>query len=322
MFSAGIDGCSRTRGTYLISGSSRSLLPVSIESMMIVSSSCFSIALTASVLSAPKTVPLSEKSISSIVILLASIFEMSKMSSMIVSSELARLCTIESISRCLPSIPTSLATRVTSLAKTCNESTILLIVLFSCKISPWASTLIFCDRSPWATAVVTVAIDLTWFVKLLAITLTFSVTSFHAPSTSVTLAWPPRIPFVPTSVASVLTSSTKVRNRSTILLIVILSSNISPLQSAVTLVERSPLATAVVTFAMFLTCVVKLSAMALTLSVSSNQIPETFSIWACPPRRPSTPVSLATRVTSKANLRSWSTILFTVFCSCKISPWA
>ena len=83
---------------------------------------------------------------------------------------------------------------------------------------------------------------------------------------------------------------------------VFFNSNISPLQSAVTLVDKSPLATAVVTLAMLRTCVVKLSAMALTLSVNSSQIPETFWICACPPSLPSTPVSLATRVTSKANV--------------------
>ncbi len=54
-----------------------------------------------------------------------------------------------------PSVPTSLATRVTSAANELSVSTIVLIVFFSSKISPFASTVIFCERSPFATAVVT-----------------------------------------------------------------------------------------------------------------------------------------------------------------------
>jgi len=54
-----------------------------------------------------------------------------------------------------PSVPTSRATRVTSSAKLDSWSTIVLIVFFSCRISPRASTVIFCVRSPFATAVAT-----------------------------------------------------------------------------------------------------------------------------------------------------------------------
>ena len=48
-----------------------------------------------------------------------------------------------------------LATRVTSAAKVCRRSTMALMVFLSSRISPLASTVIFCDRSPLATAVVT-----------------------------------------------------------------------------------------------------------------------------------------------------------------------
>ncbi len=48
--------------------------------------------------------------------------------------------------------------------------------------------------------------------------------------------------------------------------------------------------------------------MALTLSVSSFQAPDTPATSACPPRRPSMPTSRATRVTSDANLESCPTM--------------
>ncbi len=48
----------------------------------------------------------------------------------------------------LPSVPTSRATRVTSPAKALSWSTIVLIVSFSCRISPDTFTVIFFDRSP------------------------------------------------------------------------------------------------------------------------------------------------------------------------------
>ncbi len=57
----------------------------------------------------------------------------------------------------LPSVPTSRATRVTSSANDDSWSTIVLIVFFSSRISPRASTVICWLRSPLATAVVTCA---------------------------------------------------------------------------------------------------------------------------------------------------------------------
>ena len=62
-------------------------------------------------------------------------------------------------------MPTSFATRVTSAANELSVSTIVLMVFFSSRISPFASTVIFCDRSPFATAVVTLAMLRTWVVR-------------------------------------------------------------------------------------------------------------------------------------------------------------
>ena len=99
-----------------------------------------------------------------------------------------------------------------------------------------------------------------------------------------------------------------------------LSSRISPFTSTVILRERSPRATAVVTVAILRTCAVRFVAIAFTESVRSFHVPATPGTTACPPRRPSVPTSRATRVTSEANERSWSTIVLVASLSCKISP--
>jgi hypothetical protein len=101
---------------------------------------------------------------------------------------------------------------------------------------------------------------------------------------------------------------------------VFLSSRISPRTSTVILRERSPFATAVVTSAMFRTCDVRFEAIAFTESVRSFQVPATPGTIAWPPRRPSVPTSRATRVTSEAKPRSWSTIVLMASFSCRISP--
>ncbi len=69
------------------------------------------------------------------------------------------------------------------------------------------------------------------------------------------------------------------------------------------------MATAVVTAAMFRTWSVRLPAMKFTLSVRSFHVPATPGTFAWPPSFPSVPTSRATRVTSEANDRSWSTIV-------------
>src|SRR5947208_3056892 len=57
---------------------------------------------------------------------------------------------------------------------------------------------------------------------------------------------------------------------------------------------------------------VRLEAMKLTESVRSRHVPDTPATSAWPPSFPSVPTSLATRVTSAANERSWSTIVLSV----------
>ena len=85
-------------------------------------------------------------------------------------------------------MPTSRATRVTSEAKEFSWSTIVLMVDFSARISPFTSTVIFFERSPRATAVVTSAMLRTWPVRFAAIMLTLSVRSFQTPPTPFTCA--------------------------------------------------------------------------------------------------------------------------------------
>ena len=180
--------------------------------------------------------------------------------------------------------------------------------------------MIFLLRSPCATAVVTSAMLRTWFDRLSASVFTLSVRSFHVPDTPFTFAWPPRMPSVPTSRATRVTSSANDESWSTIVLIVSASAATSPDASTVILRVRSPFATAVVTSAMFRTCVVRFDAMKFTLSVRSAHTPETPSTRAWPPRIPSEPTSRATRVTSDENARSWSTIALMVSFSSSTSP--
>jgi len=221
-----------------------------------------------------------------------------------------------------PSVPTSRATRVTSSANADSWSTMVLMVVFSSRISPRASTSIFLDRSPLATAVVTWAMLRTCPVRLLAIWLTLSVRSFQIPATPATRAWPPRVPSVPTSRATRVTSSAKADNWSTMVFRVSASAATSPCASMVIFLDRSPPATAVATWAILRTWKVRLLAMKLTFSARSRQIPETPLTRACPPRMPSVPTSRATRVTSSANTDSWSTMVLTVVTSSRISPRA
>src|SRR5687768_16564147 len=220
----------------------------------------------------------------------------------------------------LPSVPTSRATRVTSLANELSWSTITLMVFLSSRISPFTSTVILRERSPRATAVVTSAMLRTWPVRLSAIRLTLSVRSFQVPPTPRTCACPPSLPSVPTSRATRVTSLANELSWSTIVLIVFLSSRSEERRVGMIFFDRSPRATAVVTSAMLRTCPVRFAAIALTLSVKSFHVPPTPSTCAWPPRRPSVPTSRATRVTSLANELSWSTIVLMVFLSSRISP--
>src|SRR4051812_48960593 len=174
-----------------------------------------------------------------------------------------------------PSVPTSRATRVTSEANELSWSTIVLIVFFSSRISPFTSTVIFFERSPLATEVVPSAMFRTWAVKFPAIEFTLSVRSFQTPATPRTWAWPPRRPSEPTSRATRVTSEANELSWSTIVLKVFLSSRISPFTSTVIFFPYSPLFTYVVTSAMFRTWAVRLPAIEFTLSVRSFQTPAT-----------------------------------------------
>ncbi len=209
---------------------------------------------------------------------------------------------------------------MTSSANVRSVSVIVLIVSASCATSPRALTVTFCDRSPLATAVVTWAIPRTWAVRLPAIRLTESVRSFQTPATPGTCAWPPSSPSVPTSRATRVTSEAKEESWSTIVLTVFFSSSISPATCTVTLRDRSPLATAVVTSAMSRTCAVSRDAIVLTDSVRSFQDPDMPRTRACPPSLPSVPTSLATRVTSSVKADSWSTRPLTVRPTFRNSP--
>jgi hypothetical protein len=124
-----------------------------------------------------------------------------------------------------------------------------------------------------ATAVVTLAIWRTWSVRLDAMPFTDSVRSRHVPLTPLTSAWPPRTPSVPTSRATRVTSSANDESWSTMVFMVRLSSRISPRRSTVIFCERSPLATAVVTWAMLRTWSVRFVAMPFTESVRSLHVP-------------------------------------------------
>ena len=120
---------------------------------------------------------------------------------------------------------------------------------FSCRISPRTSTVIFLDRSPLATAMVTSAMLRTCAVRLPAIWLTDSVSSFQTPDTPFTCAWPPSLPSVPTSRATRVTSEVNTESWSIILLTSLAERRNSPSSgrpstSSAIAWPRSPLATA------------------------------------------------------------------------------
>ena len=162
----------------------------------------------------------------------------------------------------------------------------------------------------------------TWLVRFDAIRFTESVRSFQVPATFGTSAWPPSLPSVPTSRATRVTSSANDESWSTIVLVVSLSSRISPFTSTVMRWVRSPPATAVMTWAMFRTWLVRFEAMPFTDSVRSFQVPDTFGTSAWPPSLPSVPTSRATLVTCSAKIASVSVISFIVSASSATSPLA
>ena len=95
-------------------------------------------------------------------------------------------------------------------------------------------------------------------------------------------------------------------------LMLFLSSSSSPCTCTWIERVRSPCVTAVATSAIARTCVVRLAASWLTLSVRSFQVPAAPGTAAWPPSLPCTPTSRATVVTWSANVASVSIMLLIV----------
>src|SRR5882762_8794626 len=169
------------------------------------------------------------------------------------------------------------------------------MVFFSSSTSPLASTVIFRDRSPLATEVVTSAMLRTCAVRLLASRLTLSVRSFQVPATPGTSACAPSLPSTPTVRATLVTCCAKIDSVLVMLLSVSPSAAISPLAFTCSFSERSPSATAVTTFTMPRTWVVRFEAMKFTLSVRSFHTPDTPFTSAWPPSFPSVPTPRVAR---------------------------
>ena len=121
-----------------------------------------------------------------------------------------------------------------------SDWTIALMLSFSSATSPCASTEINLVRSPEATALVTSAIARTCLVRFPASSFTFSVSRFQVPDTPSTSAWPPSRPSLPTSRATRVTSAANEDSWSTIVLMVVFSSRISPRASTSIFLDRSP----------------------------------------------------------------------------------
>ena len=208
----------------------------------------------------------------------------------------------------LPSVPTSRATRVTSAANELSWSTIVLIVSASAATSPRASTVIFCERSPPATAVATWEMLRTWSVRLLAIELTFSVRSRQVPETSLTSAWPPSLPSVPTSRATRVTSSANELSWSTIAFTVVPMRRNSPFSdwpsiSSAIFCDRSPSATASITRATSVVGRTRSSIRALIESMLRSHPPRAAPSDARSVMRPSRPTTRPIR-TSSSSMRA------------------
>ncbi len=109
----------------------------------------------------------------------------------------------------LPSTPTVRATLITCWTKIPSVLVMLLSVSPRAAISPRASTTSFWVRSPLATAVTTLTMPRTWVVRFEAMKFTLSVRSFQTPAMPLTSAWPPSLPSVPTSRATLVTSAAK-----------------------------------------------------------------------------------------------------------------
>src|SRR5215467_9791641 len=169
----------------------------------------------------------------------------------------------------------------------------------SCRISPRTSTVIFLDKSPLATAMVTPAMLRTCAVKLPAIWLTESVSSFHTPDTALTLAWPPSLPSVPTSRATRVTSEVKTANCSIIVFTSFAERRNSPSSerpstSSSINCPRSPLVTAPIVRAISIVGLTSASSRELkqsTLSAHPTVAPGTDMRSMSRPSRPTVPLN-------------------------------
>ncbi len=196
------------------------------------------------------------------------------------------------------------------------------MVLFSSRISPLTSTVIFLERSPLATAVVTSAMFLTWPVRLAAIEFTLSVRSFQTPATPGTCAWPPSLPSVPTSRATRDTSPANALSCPTIVFTMMPRRSASPRNgrpsaSSTMVCDRSPFATALITRVTSVIGYAMSATSVFIASITSAQppaAPATFMRW---PIMPSLPTWSATRAISTALDSSIST---TSLNACAISP--
>jgi hypothetical protein len=107
-------------------------------------------------------------------------------------------------------------------------------------------------------------------------TFTLFVRSAHVPWTPGTIASPPNIPYVPTSMATRVASDENDESCCTIVLTASFSSSISPRTSTSTIWLRSPAATAFVTFEIARTWLVRLLDIVCVL-VSSRSAPQKSS---------------------------------------------
>ncbi len=165
--------------------------------------------------------------------------------------------------------------------------------------------MIFLDRSPLATAMVTSAMLRTCAVRLPAIWLTDSVSSFQTPDTPLTCAWPPSLPSVPTSRATRVTSDVKTDSWSIMLLTSLAERRNSPSSgrpstSSAIDCPRSPLATAPTARVTSVVGHTRSSISVLMAATSSAQPPVTPATFMRCLSLPSLPTAWVTREVSRA----------------------
>ncbi|GAO04733.1 hypothetical protein PSR1_03629 [Anaeromyxobacter sp. PSR-1] len=180
-----------------------------------------------------------------------------------------------------------------------------LMVSRSSRISPRASTVIFCERSPFATAVVTLAMLRSCAVRLAERPFTSSVRSFHVPVSPFSEAWPPSLPSLPTSRTTRRTSADTALSWSTSAFTLVAIRRNSPRtgrppRSSATFCERSPVATAVSTRATSFVGATRSEMSWFTAPTLAAQAPRAGPTEARSVERPSSPTTRPTRTSSSA----------------------